>query len=46
MGGFRRPERSQNFLSSFGSIHQHFALKHHLLRASLYRKQLAARFDA
>jgi len=27
-------------------IRQHFALKRHLLRASLYRKQLAARFDA
>jgi putative transposase len=25
---------------------QHFALKRHLLRASLYRKQLAARFVA
>jgi len=29
-----------------GMIRQHFALKRHLLRASLYRKQLAARFDA
>ena len=34
------------FLSSFGPIRQHFALKRHLLRASLYRKQLAARFEA
>lgn len=33
-------------LSSFGPIRQHFALKRHLLRTSLYRKQLAARFDA
>lgn len=46
MRGFRLPERSQAFLSSFGPICQHFALKRHLLRASLYRKQLAARFDA
>lgn len=46
MRGFRRSERSQAFLSSFGPIRQHFALKRHLLRASLYRKQLAARFDA
>ena len=46
MRGFRRPERAQAFLSSFGPIRQHFALKRHLLRASLYRKQLAARFDA
>jgi putative transposase len=43
---FRRPERTQSFLSSFGSSCQHFALKRHLLRASLYRKQLAARFEA
>ncbi len=39
-----KPERTQAFLSSFGPIRQHFALKRHLLRASLYRKQLAARF--
>jgi putative transposase len=41
-----KPERTQTFLSSFGPIRQHFALKGHLLRASLYRKQLAARFAA
>ncbi|VTU15367.1 hypothetical protein SRS16CHR_01458 [Variovorax sp. SRS16] len=46
MRGFRRPERTPSFLSSFGSIRQHFAIKRHLLRASLYRKQLAVRFDA
>ena len=46
MRGFRRPERTQSFLSSFGPIRQHFALKRHLLRASLYRKQLAAQFEA
>jgi putative transposase len=46
MRGFRLPERTQSFLSSFGPIRQHFALKRHLLRASLYRKQLAARFDS
>ena len=45
MRGFRDPERTQAFLSSFGPIRQHFALKRHLLRASLYRKQLAVRFD-
>jgi hypothetical protein len=28
------------------NIRQHFALKRHLLRASLFRKQLAARFVA
>jgi putative transposase len=43
--GFRLPERTQAFLSSFDPIGQHFALKRHLLRASLYRKHLAARFD-
>ncbi|MGF6978199.1 putative transposase [Paraburkholderia sp. JPY465] len=46
MRGFRDPERTQAFLSSFGPIRQHFALKRHLLRASLYRKQLATRFAA
>jgi putative transposase len=44
--GFRDPKRTRAFLSSFGPIRQHFALKRHLLRASLYRKQLAQRFDA
>jgi putative transposase len=46
MRGFRDPDRTQAFLSSFGPIRQHFALKRHLLRASLYRKQFAARFAA
>jgi putative transposase len=44
MPGFRDPKRTQEFLLCFGPIRQHFALKRHLLRASLYRKQLAARF--
>ena len=44
MRGFRVPERTQAFLSSFGPIRQHFALKRHLLRASLYCKQLGDRF--
>src|ERR1700737_2870903 len=46
MRGFRDPKRTRAFLSCFGPIRQHFALKRHLLRASLYRKQLAARFVA
>jgi putative transposase len=46
MRGFRVPERTQAFLSSFGPIRQHFAIKRHRLRASLYRQQLAARFAA
>lgn len=46
MRGFRLPARTPAFLSRFGPIRQHFALKRHLLRASLYRKQLAACFDA
>ena len=46
MRGFRRPQRAQTFLCSFGPIRQHFALKRHLLRASLFRKQLAARFES
>ena len=44
MRGFQRPERAQIFVSCFGPIRQHFALKRHLLRRSLYRKQLAERF--
>lgn len=44
MRGFRERKSTQAFLSSFGLIRQHFALKRHLLRASLYRKHLAARF--
>jgi putative transposase len=44
--GFRDPKRTQKLLSCFGPIRQHFALKRHLLRASLYRKQLAAKFVA
>ncbi|MEM5386765.1 IS6 family transposase [Paraburkholderia phymatum] len=46
MRGFCLPGRTQAFLSCFGPIRQHFALKRHLLRASLYRKQLATRFEA
>jgi len=46
MRGFRDRERTQAFVSSFGRIRQHFALKRHLLRASLYRKQLGERFAA
>ena len=46
MRGFRDPNRTQAFLSCFEPIRQHFTLKRHLLRASLYRKQLTARFVA
>jgi hypothetical protein len=35
MRGFRDPKRTRKFLSCFGPIRQHFALKRHLLRASL-----------
>jgi len=44
MRAFRDTERMQSFLSSFGTIRQHSALKRHLLRASLYRTQLGERF--
>jgi transposase-like protein len=40
MRGFREPKRTQKFLSCFGPIRQHFALKRHLLRASLHRNNL------
>ncbi|CAB3774769.1 hypothetical protein LMG29542_08151 [Paraburkholderia humisilvae] len=46
MHGFRDPGRTQAFLLTFCPIRQHFALKRRLLRASLYCKQLAARFVA
>jgi putative transposase len=46
MRGFREPKRTQNFPSCFGPIRQHCALRRHLLRASLHREQLAARFVA
>jgi putative transposase len=42
--GFLDPDRTQALLSSFGLIRQHFALKRHVLRASLYCKQLAVCF--
>ncbi|WP_244126468.1 IS6 family transposase [Burkholderia gladioli] len=45
MRGFRDPTRTQAFLESFGLIRQHFALKRHLLRASLYHKHLAVPFS-
>jgi putative transposase len=37
MRGFRDPKRTLAFLSCFGLIRQHFALKRHLLPASLHR---------
>jgi putative transposase len=46
MRGFRDPERTQTFLPNFGPIRQQFALKRHLLRASLHRKLLGERFAA
>ena len=46
MRGFRDPKRTQAFLSNFGPIRQHFALKRHRLCASAYRRQLAARFES
>jgi hypothetical protein len=35
MRGFRDPKRTQKFLSCFGPIGQHFALKRHLLRVAI-----------
>ncbi|WP_024906117.1 IS6 family transposase [Robbsia andropogonis] len=46
MRGFRDPESTQKFLSCFGPIRQHFALKRHQLCASVYRSQLAEQFEA
>lgn len=36
---FPRPERTLAFLPIFGMIQRHFALKHHIMSASLYRKR-------
>jgi putative transposase len=44
MKGFRSPLRTQTFLSSFGPIRQHFAIKRHHLGAVQHRTQLAKRF--
>jgi putative transposase len=46
MRGFNDPERTPEFLSCFGPIRQHAALRRQLVGASRYRKQLAARFVA
>ena len=46
MRGFRLPERAWAFLWSFAPIRTHVALKRHLLRASLYRKELATGADS
>jgi len=42
--GFRDDERTQVLLLSSRPIRQYLALKRHLLRASLHRKQLGERF--
>jgi len=44
MRGFSDCKRTQALLPSFGPIRQHFALKRRLLRVSLYRIHLVARF--
>jgi len=43
MRGFRDQPRTQTVLSPFAPIRQQFALRRHLLHASIYRKHLAAR---
>jgi len=45
-GGFRDPKCARALLSCFGLIRQRLEFKRHLLRASLYRKHLAARLSA
>lgn len=44
MKGLRGPTLTEAFLSSFGPVGQHFALKRHHLSAARYRAQLAKRF--
>ena len=46
MKGFRIPKRTQAFLSCFGPIRQHFALRRHRMSAASHRKKLRARFTA
>lgn len=43
MHAFREPKRTPQFFTCLRPIRQYFALKRHLLRASLNRKQLFAR---
>jgi putative transposase len=44
MKGFRSPQRTQRFLSSFGPIRQHFAINREQLGAVRHRKELTRRF--
>jgi putative transposase len=44
MKGFRKPWRTQRFLSSFGPIRQHFAINREQLGAVQHRKELIKRF--
>jgi len=44
--GFPDPKRTQKFLACFGPIRQYLTPKRHLICASLYRQQPAARFVA
>ena len=44
MKGFRSPQRTQRFLSSFGPIRQHFALNRQQLGAVRHRSELIRRF--
>ncbi|MFC7518959.1 DDE-type integrase/transposase/recombinase, partial [Herbaspirillum sp. GCM10030257] len=46
MKGFRSPRRTQRFLSSFGSIRQHFAINREQLGAVRHRSELTRRFAA
>lgn len=46
MQGFRDPRRTQEFLSRFGPIRQHFALPRHRMEARHHREQLKARLSS
>ncbi|WP_320533898.1 IS6 family transposase [Robbsia andropogonis] len=46
MQGFRDPQRTQAFLSRFGTIRQHFALPRHRMSSAGHRTQLKERIDS
>ncbi len=46
MRGLRDLRQAQRFLSNFGPIRQHFALKRHLICAAEHRRELTLRLES
>ena len=45
MQRFKSPEQAQQFLSSFGPIHEHLKPRRHLMKATDYRNLMVKRFQ-